>query len=457
MDLLTEAVDRQPAAALWDQVKERLRAQVSEQAFSAWFAPTRQERFVDGTLVVSVPSKMFRDRLTEDFQQLIQETASGVAGRECTVVFLPEERKVTAERADEDRARQIPLPEVRPLYHGGTLLNKKYRFDTFVVGSSNQMAHAASLAVAEGHSKTYNPLFLYGGTGLGKTHLLHAIGLRFLDSNPGARVVYISAETFVNELINSIRYERMPSFRSRYRNIDLLLIDDIQFIAGKEKTQEEFFHTFNSIHESHKQIVLTSDKVPRDIPDLEERLRSRFEWGLIADIQMPDLETKVAILRKKAEQNAIGLPNDVALFMANSIKSNIRELEGSLIRLGAYASLGNREITVDFARETLKDLLLGVERTITIDEIKRETAAYFGIKVADLVSKSRSQNLVYPRQISMYICRQLTSSSLPVIGKMFGGRDHSTVIHSIKLVAEKLKTSVEIQNTVETIVRRVQG
>jgi chromosomal replication initiator protein len=311
--------------------------------------------------------------------------------------------------------------------------------------------------VADGHSKTYNPLFLYGGVGLGKTHLLHAIGLRFLERNPGSRVMYITAETFINELINSIRYERMPSFRSRYRNMDLLLIDDIQFIAGKEKTQEEFFHTFNSIHESHKQIVLTSDKVPRDIPDLEERLRSRFEWGLIADIQIPDLETKIAILRKKAEQNAILLPDDVALFMATSIKSNIRELEGSLIRLGAYASLGARAITMDFARETLKDVLASGERTITIDEIKREVAAYFGIKVAELSSKRRTQNLVYPRQIAMHICRQLTNSSLPVIGKMFGGRDHSTVIHSLNLIAGKLKTSVEVQNTIETITRRVQG
>jgi chromosomal replication initiator protein len=239
--------------------------------------------------------------------------------------------------------------------------------------------------------------------------------------------------------------------------MDLLLIDDIQFIAGKEKTQEEFFHTFNSIYESHKQIVLSSDKVPRDIPDLEERLRSRFEWGLIADIQSPDLETKIAILRKKAEQSAIALPDDVANFVAGSIKSNVRELEGALTRLVAFASLGNREITIDFAREVLKDLLAVAEKTITIDEIKREVAAYFGIKVADLASKRRTQNLVYPRQIAMHICRQLTNSSLPVIGKMFGGRDHSTVIHSLKLIEQKMKTNVEVNTTIDTIVRRVQG
>jgi chromosomal replication initiator protein len=432
-------------------VKERVRSHVNEQNFSTWFAPTVQESFSDGTLVVSVPNKFSKDWLADHFQVLIRETASAIAGREVSVVFQPAERVV-----EQERPRQDDLPFTRTIHHGGTILNRKYTFDTFVVGSSNQMAHAASLAVADGHSKTYNPLFLYGGVGLGKTHLLHAIGHRFLERNPGSRVMYLTAETFINELINSIRYERMPTFRSRYRNMDLLLIDDIQFIAGKEKTQEEFFHTFNSIHESHKQIVLTSDKVPRDIPDLEERLRSRFEWGLVADIQSPDLETKIAILRKKAEQNAIALPDDVALFMAKSIKSNIRELEGSLIRLGAYASLQAREITVDFARETLKDQIAGAERTITIDEIKREVAAYFGIKIADLVSKRRMQNLVHARQIAMYLSRQLTATSLPGIGKMFGGRDHSTVIHSLAVV-EKKKASAEIQNTLDTITKRIQG
>ena len=437
---------------LWDQVKERVRSHVNEQSFLNWFSPTTQERFSEGQLVVSVPSKLFRDWLNENFQVLIRETASAIAGRECIVVFQPVERK-----AEEERPLQNDLPFTRTIHHGGTVLNRKYSFDTFVVGSSNQMAHAASLAVAEGHSKTYNPLFLYGGAGLGKTHLLHAIGHRFLERNPGARVMYLNSETFTNEFINSIRYQRMPTFRNRYRNMDLLLIDDIQFIAGKEGTQEEFFHTFNSIHESHKQIVLTSDKVPRDIPDLEERLRSRFEWGLITDIQMPDLETKIAILRKKAEQSSIALPDEVAHFVASSIKSNVRELEGALTRLIAFASLGNREITIEFARETLKDVLAASEKTVTIDEIKREVATYFGIKISDLVSKRRTQNLVYPRQLAMHLCRQLTPASLPVIGKMFGGRDHSTVIHSLNIIAEKKKTGVEVQSTIDTITRRIQG
>jgi chromosomal replication initiator protein len=446
-------VNALPPADLWEQVKERARSHVNEQHYATWFVPTAQVGFSDGTLTVSVPSKFARDWLTDNFQVLIRETASAIAGRECTVVF----QIAGHSAAEEPRQRQDELPFKGILHHGSTILNSKYTFENFVVGSSNQMAHAASRAVAEGHSKTYNPLFLYGGVGLGKTHLLHAIGNRFLERTPGARVMYLTSESFINELIQSIRYERMQSFRNRYRNMDLLLIDDIQFIAGKEKTQEEFFHTFNSIHESHKQIVLTSDKVPRDIPDLEERLRSRFEWGLIADIQSPDLETKVAILRKKAEQNGVALPDEVAHFIASSIKSNIRELEGALTRLVAYASLQAREITIESAREILKDLLNQAEKTITIDEIKREVAAYFGIKVADLASKRRTQNLVYPRQIAMHICRQLTNSSLPVIGKMFGGRDHSTVIHSLKLIEQKMKTSVEVNTTIETIVRRVQG
>ena len=326
-----------------------------------------------------------------------------------------------------------------------------------MVGSSNQFAHAACLAVAQSKSRTYNPLFIYGGVGLGKTHLLHAIGQRFLQKNPGAKLSYLSSETFMNELINSIRYDRMHSFRNRYRNMDLLMIDDIQFIAGKEKTQEEFFHTFNSIYESHKQIIISSDKVPKDIPDLEERLRSRFEWGLIADIQTPDLETKVAILRKKADQNNIHLPDDVALFIAKSIKSNIRELEGSLIRLGAYASLSDQEITVDFTREILKDTLASLDRAVTVDAIKKEVASFFGLKISELNSKRRTQNIVFPRQVAMYLCRRLTDCSLPVIGKSFGGRDHSTVIHSVNLVERKLENNVEIKNSIDVIAKRLNG
>ncbi|MDB4285484.1 chromosomal replication initiator protein DnaA [bacterium] len=439
---------------LWDRIKEKIRSEVNDQSFMTWFAPTVQESYRDDTLTVKVPNKFFKDWLSENYRDVVQDAAKGIAGRECTVNFHIHEGRRQKAAAD---GRQLPLPEVRSLQHGLPSLNLNYTFESFVVGSSNQFAHAACLAVAQSKSRTYNPLFIYGGVGLGKTHLLHAIGHRFLDKNPGAKLSYLSSETFMNELINSIRYDRMHSFRNRYRNMDLLMIDDIQFIAGKEKTQEEFFHTFNSIYESHKQIIISSDKVPKDIPDLEERLRSRFEWGLIADIQTPDLETKVAILRKKADQNNIHLPDDVALFVAKSIKSNIRELEGSLIRLGAYASLSDQEITVDFTREILKDTLASLDRAVTVDAIKKEVASFFGLKISELNSKRRTQNIVFPRQVAMYLCRRLTDCSLPVIGKSFGGRDHSTVIHSVNLVERKLENNVEIKNSIDVIAKRLNG
>jgi chromosomal replication initiator protein len=443
-----------PVDTLWDQVKKKIRSQVNDQSFLTWFAPTVQESFKNGTLTVTVPNKFFKDWLSENYRGIVQEVTTSLAGRSCAVNFQIQEGRQGKAVRD---SRQLPLPKVKDLQHGLPSLNQKYSFESFVVGSSNQFAHAACQAVAQSKSRTYNPLFIYGGVGLGKTHLLHAIGHRFVENNPGSKVSYISSETFMNELINSIRYDRMHSFRNRYRNIDLLLIDDIQFIAGKEKTQEEFFHTFNSIYESHKQIVLTSDKVPRDIPDLEERLRSRFEWGLIADIQSPDMETKVAILRKKADQNNIQLPDDVALFIARSITSNIRELEGSLIRLGAYASLSNREITEEFAREILKDTLTSLDRAVTIDSVKKEVASFFGLKVSDLTSKRRTQNIVFPRQIAMYLCRKMTDFSLPVIGKSFGGRDHSTVIHSVNLIDKKITNNVEVKNSLDIIAKRLSG
>jgi chromosomal replication initiator protein len=440
------------ADTLWEQVKEKIRSQVNDQSFLTWFAPTSQSSFENGSLVINVPNKFFKDWLSENYRTIVQDAARAIAGHECTVNFQIEEGKKPKRGED---TRQLPLPPMRSLQHGLPSLNPKYDFGSFVVGSSNQFAHAACLAVAQSKSRTYNPLFIYGGVGLGKTHLLHAIGHRFLENNAGAKVTYISSETFMNELINSIRYDRMHSFRNRYRNMDLLMIDDIQFIAGKEKTQEEFFHTFNSIYESHKQIVISSDKVPRDIPDLEERLRSRFEWGLIADIQPPDLETKVAILRKKADLNNISLPDDVALFIARSIKSNIRELEGSLIRLGAYSSLSDKEISVEFARDTLKETLTNMDKTVTLDAVKKEVASFFSVKVSDLHSKRRTQNIVFPRQIAMFLCRQLTDTSLPAIGKAFGGRDHSTVIHSINLIEKKMEANPEVKNSVEIIRKRL--
>jgi chromosomal replication initiator protein len=320
----------------------------------------------------------------------------------------------------------------------GTWLNPRYRFDTFVVSSCNQFAHAAAMAVSEQPARTYNPLYLYGGVGLGKTHLMQAIGNGIVDRRNSATTMrYISSEQFMNELINSIRFEKTGEFRDKYRNVDLLLIDDIQFLAGKERTQEEFFHTFNALYDAQKQIVITSDVPPRDIPTLEERLRSRFEWGLIADIQPPDLETKVAILRKKAEAENARLPDDVALFIASNSKSNIRELEGALIRAIAYASMSGRELTLELAKETLRDFLAPESPAINVEGIQKHIGNYYNLKVSELKSKNNSQQIAFPRQIAMYLAKQLTNCSLPEIGKRFGGKHHSTVIHAINKIESK--------------------
>ena len=334
-------------------------------------------------------------------------------------------------------------------------LNPKYTFATYVCGASNQFAHAAAQAVANNPASSYNPLFIYGGVGLGKTHLLIAIGNHILQKNKKARVSYYTSEKFMNELINCLRYNKMEQFRNKFRSMDVLLIDDVQFIAGKERTQEEFFHTFNSLYESHKQIVVTSDKFPKEIPGLEERLRSRFEWGLIADIQPPETETKVAILKKKAELDSIMLPDDVALFLASSATSNVRELEGMLIRLGAFSSLTGNAISLNMAREVLKDIIVDKSKEITVEMIQKHVADYFKLKTAELKSDKRLKALVVPRQIAIYLCRDLTKCSYPEIGEKFGGKDHSTIIHSFKKIDNLIPQNMEIKNTIETLKRNI--
>ncbi|MBE9480769.1 MAG: chromosomal replication initiator protein DnaA, partial [Bacteroidetes bacterium] len=331
-------------------------------------------------------------------------------------------------------------------------INTKYTFDSFVSGPSNQFAHAAAMAVANNPATTYNPLFIYGGVGLGKTHIVHAIGNEILSKNKGMKIRYYSSEKFTNELINSLRHAKMDEFRNKFRSIDVLLIDDIQFIAGKKSTQEEFFHTFNALYESHKQIVVTSDKFPKEIPALEERLRSRFEWGLIADIQAPDVETKQAILKMKADQNNIILPEDVSFFLANSITSNVRELEGYLIRVGAYASLTSTPISLDMAKNILKNILVEQSREITIENIQKIVANHYQIKTSDLKSAKRLKTLVLPRQIAMYIGRKLTSASYPEIGTKFGGKDHSTVIHAIKKIEKNMEEDLLLRSTIEKLI-----
>jgi chromosomal replication initiator protein len=336
-------------------------------------------------------------------------------------------------------------------WNGAGNINSKYVFDEFVAGSSNQFAYAAAMAVASNPATTYNPLFIYGGVGLGKTHLVNAIGNAIMKKNPGMRVCYYTSEKFMNELINSLRYAKMDEFRNKFRSMDVLLIDDVQFIAGKERTQEEFFHTFNALYESHKQIVVTSDKFPKEIPGLEERLRSRFEWGLIADIQPPDVETKQAILKMKAEHNGIELPEDVIQFLATSVSSNVRELEGFLIRIGAYASLTSTPVSLAMAREILKDILVEKNREITVEEIQKTVATHFNIKVADIKSPKRLKALVLPRQIAMYLARQLTSCSYPEIGERFGGKDHSTIIHAIKKMEKQMEQDFQLRSIINGI------
>ncbi len=367
----------------------------------------------------------------------------------------------------EEKSKDQVLPEMpsretvpavkdaTPVKSGISFLNERFTFENFVVGPSNQFAHAAARAVGEVLYKAYNPLFIYGGVGLGKTHLMHAIGHHVHSVNKRVKICFVSTEHFMNEMISCIRYDRMAQFRQKYRNMDVLMVDDIQFLSDKERTQEEFFHTFNALYDARKQLVFSSDRYPKEIPNLEERLRSRFEWGLLADIQPPDLETKVAILRKKAEIDGIHLPDDVSIFLAKKIRSNVRELEGSLIKLGAVASLTSREISVDLAKEALKDFLDEKEKVLSIDLIQRVVTEHYKVKITDLKSKKRNQSIVLPRQVAMYLCRKLTESSLPEIGKNFGGKDHTTVIHACKNIEEKINSSQELANTIQHLKEKV--
>ncbi len=353
---------------------------------------------------------------------------------------------------------KIAVSAQQPASDESPILNPKYIFETFVIGNSNRFAHAASLAVAESPAEVYNPFFIYGGVGLGKTHLMHAIGHRIMKNHPNMRVMYISSEKFTNDLINSIRDNKPESFRQKYRNIDVLLVDDIQFLTKKERTQEEFFHTFNTLHEANKQIIISSDRPPREIQTLEDRLRSRFEWGLITDIQPPDLETRIAILRKKAMMENLNIPNDIMVYIASRIDNNIRELEGALIRIMAYASLNNQTITMDLATEALKDIFPnGRPKQITMDLIQETVSSYFKIKVDDLIAKKRTRNVAYPRQIAMYLCRELTDTSLPRIGEVFGGRDHTTVIHAHDKITRERNEDDKLSNTIKELIKKIES
>jgi chromosomal replication initiator protein len=421
---------------LWDEILARIETKVNRHSFYTWFKPTTFVAEDPTAVTVRVPSTLFKDWLTKHYSGVINEAMSELKKANLDVNFVAEGHGDTVPIAlSPDEAATLesvsPPATVAP---GPAGLNPRYTFDTFIVGSSNQFAHAACRAVAEAPSRSYNPLFIYGGVGLGKTHLMHAVGQYVLHHDRNLKLTYISSERFMNEMINAVRYDRVIDFRERYRTVDVLLVDDIQFLAGKEGTQTEFFHTFNALYDSQKQIVLSSDCPPHEIPALEERLQSRFEWGLIADIQAPDLETKVAILKKKAEAEAVPLPDNVAIYIAGKIKSNIRELEGSLIRLIAYASLTGQEISLRLAQDVLKNILDHEDKAVTIEIIQKFVADYYNLKMIDLKSRNNSKSIAKPRQIAMYLCKSLTHASLPEIGRSFGGKHHSTVIHSIRKV-----------------------
>lgn len=433
---------------VWKQVLSRLEQTIDRTDYENWFAATRFVSQKDDTLDISVPSQRFVDEIRERYGSQIRAALNEISPDRIQIHFLVSD----AEGIGVGNAN-VPVRDDLP----AAIFNPRYRFETFVVGKSNELAWSASKSIAENPSGSFNPLFIYGGAGLGKTHLIQALGQQIRDSNNSRfKVVYMSADSFVTELIASIRYDRMQSFRDRYRSVDALLLDDIQFLAGKERTQEEFFHTFNALYEAQKQIVFTSDAPPKEIPTLEERLRSRFEWGLIADIQAPDLETKVAILRKKAEEKKIDLPHEVALFIAERVRSNIRELEGHLNRVTAFASLTGHALNIDLVREALKDLLAEDDKPITPNDILKVVANHYGIKIADLKSKSNSRPIAYPRQVAMYICKQLTDLSYPEIGKLFNNKHHSTVMYSVEKIDQLQHEDQQLARTIEMLKKQFQ-
>ena len=446
----------------WARILDALEKKINRHSYDTWLKPTRYSHASGGILFVRVPTVEFRhagDKYADLIQEAIDNLGLGIQGREV---------RDAGRRSggDDDAARWRALcamPEragpsqSRFDWDGAAQLNPRYTFDAFVIGSGNQFAHAACQAVAERPSKAYNPLFLYGGVGMGKTHLMQAIGHEIKRRMPQAAICYVSSEKFTNDMINSLRYDKMTSFRDKFRNMDVLLIDDIQFLTGKERTQEEFFHTFNALHESMKQIVIASDRSPKELAEIEDRLRSRFEWGLIADIQPPDLETKVAILQKKAEQEKVTLPTDVALYVASNIRSNVRELEGALIRLVAHSSLIGAEITLPYAQQVLKNFIDSQARKVTIESIQKTVAEQFGLRLVEIKAKNNSRAIVYPRQIAMYLAKHLTEASLPEIGRQFGGKHHTTVLHSVEKIEEVRKNDKDLNRLLNKLTEQLGG
>jgi chromosomal replication initiator protein len=447
----------------WLRILDALEKKINRHSYDTWLKPTRYSHSKGGTLFVRVPTVEFR-HVGDKYADLIQEALDnlGLEYQDVQFVTPEDDPAATAVRHDGGLSAPAASPALHPSqarfdWDGAAQLNPRYTFDAFVIGSGNQFAHAACQAVAERPSKAYNPLFLYGGVGMGKTHLMQAIGHEIKRRQPQAAICYVSSEKFTNEMINSLRYDKMTSFRDKFRSVDVLLVDDIQFLAQKERTQEEFFHTFNALHETMRQIVIASDRPPKELAEVEDRLRSRFEWGLIADIQPPDLETKVAILQKKSEQEKVTLPTDVALYIAHNIRSNVRELEGALIRLVAHSSLTGAEITLPYTQQVLKNFIDSQARKVTIESIQKAVAEQFGLRLVEIKAKNNSRAIVYPRQIAMYMAKHLTEASLPEIGRQFGGKHHTTVLHSVEKIDEARKNDKDLNRLLNKLTEQLGG
>jgi chromosomal replication initiator protein len=446
----------------WLRILDALEKKINRHSYDTWLKPTRYSHSSGGILFVRVPTQEFR-HVGDKYADLIQEALDnlGLEYQDVQFVTPEDDPAATLVRHDGGLSARITTggapAQSRFDWDGAAQLNPRYTFDAFVIGSGNQFAHAACQAVAERPSKAYNPLFLYGGVGMGKTHLMQAIGHEIRRRQPQSAICYISSEKFTNEMINSLRYDKMTSFRDKFRNVDVLLVDDIQYVAQKERTQDEFFHTFNALHESMKQIVLASDRPPKELAEIEDRLRSRFEWGLIADIQPPDLETKVAILQKKSEQEKVTLPTDVALYIASNIRSNVRELEGALIRLVAHSSLIGAEITLAYTQQVLKNFIDSQARKVTIESIQKAVAEQFGLRLVEIKAKNNSRSIVYPRQIAMYLAKHMTEASLPEIGRQFGGKHHTTVLHSVEKIDAVRKTDKDLNRLLNKMTEQLGG
>ena len=438
----------------WSKTVESIGVKVGSQTFDLWFRPLKLLQLQDRHIILEVPNKFFKEWIEDHYPGLITEVLREHLKTDVSVRYKIFERK------DDPVIKKIETTQENrraKLASRGIFLSPKFTFNTFVVGGSNQFANAAARAVADAPGNAYNPLFIYGGVGLGKTHLMNAIGNRIIDSWDNVKLLYAPAEQFTNEFVYSMRNDKMDEFKKKYRNLDVLIIDDIQFIAGKSGTQEELFHTFNALYDSHKQIIFSSDRPPKDISPITERLRSRFGMGLIADIQIPDVETKMAILGKKSEMEAIHLPEDVSFFLASKVKSNIRDLEACMIRLGAHSSLTGQLITTDMAKNVLKDLIHDEEKALTIEYVQKTVCEYFGLKLQDIKAKKRTRDIAFPRQVAMYLCKHLTDSSLSEIGKNFGGKDHSTVIHACKLIGERKNNDEEFEGKIDYLTKKIKG